>query len=331
MQTLNLGWNRFEGLFPAHGFEKLSVLRKLETLNLEHNEFNNNLLPSLSALTSLKTLNIAWNKLEGLLPAHELAYLGNVETLDLSSNQLSGIQGCETLSRLKKLETLSLSDNHFNKSIILCLSSLISLKNLFLQFTNLGDSFPARELTVLENLEMLDLFGCGFSSLTLQDSKLLSKWSKMRHLDLSRNSFDKDILRILGALPSLKFLSLDYNAMEGPLSNQGLASFNHLEILDLQQNGFHGSVPPFIGASSLKALYLSSNKFNGSLPIQGLCELKKLEELDLSDNHIEGILPPCLSNLTSLRLFDLYGNQFTGNHLSSLLGSLNSLEYIDLS
>ncbi|KAL7179982.1 hypothetical protein ACSBR1_043233 [Camellia fascicularis] len=203
--------------------------------------------------------------------------------------------GCETLSRLKKLETLG--------------------------------SF---ELTVLENLEMLELAGCGLGSLTMQDSKLLSEWSKVRHLDLSRNSFDKDILRILGALPSLKFLSLHNNAMEGPLSNQGLASFDHLEILDLQQNGFYGSVPPFIGASSLKALYLNSNKFNGSLPIQGLCELKKLEELDLSYNHIEGILPPCLSNLTSLRLFDVSENQFTGNHLSSLLGSLNSLEYIDL-
>ncbi|CAL5444139.1 unnamed protein product [Camellia sinensis] len=114
------------------------------------------------------------------------------------------------------------------------------------------------------------------------------------------------------------------------IANRSLASFYHLRILDLQQNGFYGSVPPFIGASSLKALYLNSNKFNGSLPIQGLCELKKLEELDLSYNHIEGILPPCLSNLTSLRLFDVSGNQFTGNHLSSLLGSLNSLEYIDL-
>ncbi|CAL5440156.1 unnamed protein product [Camellia sinensis] len=332
------------------GFEKLSVLRKLETLNLEHNKFNNSLLPSLSALTSLKTLNLGGNKFEGLFPAYELAYLGNVETLDLSSNLISGIQGCETLSRLKKLKTLSLSDNYFNKSIILCLSRLISLKNLFLGYANLGDSFPARELTALENLEMLELVGCGLSSLTMQDSELLSKWSKMRHLDLSRNSFGKDILRILGALPLLKFLSLHYNAMEGPLSNQvnlevlilswnqlngtlpieGLASFYHLKILDLQQNGFYGSVPPFIGASSLKALYLNSNKFNGSLPIQGLCELKKLEELDLSYNHIEGILPPCLSNLTSLRLFDVSGNQFIGNHLSSLLGSLNSLEYIDL-
>ncbi|XP_028054571.1 receptor-like protein 14, partial [Camellia sinensis] len=398
------------------GFEKLSVLRKLETLNLEHNKFNNSLLPSLSALTFLKTLNLGGNKFEGLFPAHELAYLGNVETLDLSSNLISGIQGCETLSRLKKLETLSLSDNYFNKSVILCLSPLISLKNLFLGYANLGDSFPARGMSIFNITPKNNICypSLSYYSLTMQDSELLSKWSKMRHLDLSRNSFGKDILRILGALPLLKFLSLHDNAMEGPLSNKeltynvsnlevlilswnqlngtlpiegkkffilsyivnlfsngsqfivfiiiflilrsflssvifvssfgiiylllyvlaGLASFYHLKILDLQQNGFYGSVPPFIGASSLKALYLNSNKFNGSLPIQGknlpFCELKKLEELDLSYNHIEGILPPCLSNLTSLRLFDVSGNQFIGNHLSSLLGSLNSLEYIDL-
>ncbi|KAI7990854.1 hypothetical protein LOK49_LG12G00410 [Camellia lanceoleosa] len=189
----------------------------------------------------------------------ELADLGNVETLGLSSNLISGIQGCETLSRLKKLGTLSLSDNYFNKSIILCLSSLISLKNLFL------------ELTVLENLEMPELARCGLSSLTMQ----------------------------------------------------GLASFYHLEILDLQQNGFYGSVPPFIGASSLKALYLNSNKFNVSLPIQGLCELKKLVELDLSYNHIEGILPPCLSNLTSLGLFDVSGTNSQKPFIISL-GNLNS-------
>ncbi|GMP79675.1 hypothetical protein CsSME_00035125 [Camellia sinensis var. sinensis] len=42
----------------------------------------------------------------------------------------------------------------------------------------------------------------------------------MRHLDLSYNNFDEDAFRILGALPSLKFLSSVSNSMEGPLSNQ---------------------------------------------------------------------------------------------------------------
>ncbi|CAL5382582.1 unnamed protein product [Camellia sinensis] len=53
------------------------------------------------------------------------------------------------------------------------------------------------------------------------NSNLLSNLSKLRHLDLSYNNFDEDAFRILGALPSLKFLSLVSNSMEGPLSNQG--------------------------------------------------------------------------------------------------------------
>ncbi|GMP85030.1 hypothetical protein CsSME_00038342 [Camellia sinensis var. sinensis] len=46
----------------------------------------------------------------------------------------------------------------------------------------------------------------------------------MRHLDLSYNNFDEDAFRILGALPSLKFLSSVSNSMEGPLSNQEIMS-----------------------------------------------------------------------------------------------------------
>ncbi|KAF5931568.1 hypothetical protein HYC85_027739 [Camellia sinensis] len=164
------------------------------------------------------------------------------------------------------------------------------------------------------------------------DSKLLSNLSKMRHLDLSGNHFDKDAFRILGALPSLKFLSLESNRIKGPLSNQGLTSFCRLEILDLSENNFFASIPPYVGAlSSLKALSLAQNYLNGSLPIQGLCKLKKLEELDLSHNLFEGILPPCLSNLRSLKFFDISLNQFTGNLSPSLFGNLNSLEYIGLS
>ncbi|XP_028068520.1 receptor-like protein 1 [Camellia sinensis] len=84
---------------------------------------------------------------------------------------------------------------------------------------------------------------------------------------------------------------------------------------------------PSIGAlSSLKALFVAQNNLNGSLPIQGLCKLKKLEELDLNHNLFEGILPPCLSNLRSLKFFDISLNKFTGNISPSLFGSLNSLD-----
>ncbi|CAL5440150.1 unnamed protein product [Camellia sinensis] len=256
LQRLTLSSNSFSGWTDNEGFEKLLTLRKLETLNLEWNEFDDSILLSLSALRSLKMLNL------------QLAYFGNLERLDLSYNQFNDIQDCESLSRLEKLETLYLTqyesnrENKFNKSIILCLSSLISLKNLSLQGNNLGDPFPTRELTVLINLETLDLSFNELSSLTIEG---------MRHLDLSGNHFNKDAFRILGALPSLKFLSLESNRSEGQLSNQGLTSFSYLEILDLSRSGFFASIPRSIGALfSLKALSLAQNNLDGSLPIQGL-------------------------------------------------------------
>ncbi|CAL5361536.1 unnamed protein product [Camellia sinensis] len=189
-------------------------------------------------------LNLRANNIGGLFPPQELAYLGNLERLDLSFIQFNDIQGCENLSRLENLETLYLRGNRSNKSVILCLSSLISLKNLSLQGNNLGDPFPARELMVLKNLETLDLSSNELSSLTMQDSKLLSNLSKMRHLDLSGNHFDKDAFRILGALPSLKFLSLVFNQMEGSLSNQELTyNLSNLEVLLLRGNLLIGTLP----------------------------------------------------------------------------------------
>ncbi|GMQ09911.1 hypothetical protein CsSME_00053122 [Camellia sinensis var. sinensis] len=55
----------------------------------------------------------------------------------------------------------------------------------------------------------------------------------MRHLDLSYNNFDEDAFRILGALPSLKFLSSVSNSMEGPLSNQVSQLYGEI----LEENG----------------------------------------------------------------------------------------------
>ncbi|XP_065624357.1 receptor-like protein 56 [Quercus suber] len=190
-----------------------------------------------------------------------------------------------------------------------------------------------------------------------EESNCLSKMSKLAHLNLRSNYFDKEILRFLGALPVLKSLDLSNNYMKGPLSSHELVNLNNLEvlillgnglngslpfkdmakfsnlkILDLSGNSFTGSIPPYIGAlSSLKALSLYSNRLNGTLPIQEMCALKKLEELDLGDNNFEGILPPCITNLTSLRLLDISNNRFSGNMSLSLVANWTSLEYIDLS
>uniref|UniRef100_A0A7N2LKL7 Uncharacterized protein n=1 Tax=Quercus lobata TaxID=97700 RepID=A0A7N2LKL7_QUELO len=151
-------------------------------------------------------------------------------------------------------------------------------------------------------------------------------------------------------LNNLEVLILHGNGLNGSLPVKGkhsiiyfnsknnflmvyMANFSSLKILDLSENFFTGSIPPYIGAlSSLKALSLYyNNPLNGTLPIREMCALKKLEKLDLGHNNFEGILPPCLTNLTSLRLLDISYNRFSGNLSLSPAASWTSLEYIDLS
>ena len=115
-----------------------------------------------------------------------------------------------------------------------------------------------------------------------------TKLNKLTDLILRDNSFDKEVLKFLDALPVLKYLDLYGNKMEGSLLSEGTCKTE-------------------------------------------LCSLKKLEELDLSSNHFEGIFPPCLNNLTSLTLFAISYNRFSGIISSTSIANLTTLMFIDLS
>ncbi|KAI7980465.1 Receptor-like protein 15 [Camellia lanceoleosa] len=124
----------------------------------------------------------------------------------------------------------------------------------------------------------------------LDYSKLLSNLSKMRHLNLSKNNFDKNAFRILGALPSLKFLSLESNRIEGPLSNQGLCKLKKLEELDLSYDLFEGILPPCLSnMRSLKFFDISLNQFTGNVSPSLFGSLNSLEYIGLGHNRFEGL------------------------------------------
>ncbi|GMP73975.1 hypothetical protein CsSME_00031529 [Camellia sinensis var. sinensis] len=65
LEQLDISHNQFDGFITHSGFERLFVLGKLELLRLDWNSFNNSILPSLGVLSSLKTLSIFGNRLNG--------------------------------------------------------------------------------------------------------------------------------------------------------------------------------------------------------------------------------------------------------------------------
>ncbi|KAG6619830.1 hypothetical protein I3842_Q078000 [Carya illinoinensis] len=268
-----------------------------------------------SHVVGLSLCNIT-NRNNWLLNVSLFRPFKELTSLDLSSNRIGGCianEGFERLAVLRRLEVLNLTSNRFGDSILPSLTQLSSLTTLALAYNHLsGNWTTAAELLALENLERLDLTWNRLSTdgSTPKEFHGLTKPSKLKHLDLSSNSFGKQIFRVLGAqLPALKSLNLSYNymTMEGPLSIKEMANLSNLEVLILRRNRLTG--------------------------IQDLCRLKKLEEFDISDNDFEGILPRCINNMSSLRLFDISGNRFIGNLSSSLVASLNptAIEYIDLS
>ncbi|XP_021609557.2 receptor-like protein 13 isoform X1 [Manihot esculenta] len=311
-----------------------------------------------------------------------------LRSLNLSYSGMGGLINEKGSDGLKKLEILDLSHNYLNNSILLSMTTLPSLTTLILNGNNMRGSFPSKGF---ERLEVLDLGYSSFSSSNLstlgttlsslkqlilsgnymEGSFPIQEFSKLKNLevlDVSWNSFNNTIpiqgklhitfllqcwngiiayiymyihsAKIQSSTDSIKFFKfskLKYLDMSQNNFNADILSFSSkfssVEILDLSSNNLEGPLPDqdLFQLKNLTVLSFNGNRLNGSLPIRGLCSLTKLQELDLSHNDFGGSLLPCLQNFTSLRFLDLSGNQFTGHIPSSWLASLHSLKFIDLS
>ncbi|XP_022883526.1 leucine-rich repeat receptor-like serine/threonine-protein kinase BAM3 [Olea europaea var. sylvestris] len=220
-----------------------------------------------------------------------------IRILDLSGNywwSSANTTGFIKLVHLKRLEKLNLAVNAFNNSIFKSLSTLKPLKFLNLSLNNFEGLLPVQDLSALWNLEILDISNNEFEgNLSLQDTTSLSKLRKLEHLDLGCNHFNKPILKSVSNLKAFKFLSLQQNEMEGPISNNELDSLNkELEVLILIGNQLAGHLPiqDLISFKNLKVLNMSKNNFMGSVPqIIGLMSL--LTALSLAKNKSNGFLP----------------------------------------
>ncbi|XP_058071085.1 receptor-like protein 13 [Magnolia sinica] len=305
-------------------FEMLSRLCNLEQLDLSWNQLNRSILPYLGALSSLKSLHLRGNKLEGCFPSKELANLSKLEVSDLGDNQLNGSLWLQELANLSKLEVLDLGGNRLNGS-------------LFLQ-----------ALCNLENLQELDLQG---NELEGSLPPCLSNLSSLQLLDLSRNKLSGKIsLSLISSLTMLRFLSLSNNRFVGSLSFSSFANLSKLEVVELSVlkgrylDGYvityHNQLEvetestPWVPKFQLKVLQLSNcniNKLTGTIP-SFLSTQYNLIELDLSHNNMKGNFPSwLLENNKRLGMLDLGSNSLAGPfHLPPHSNNLNAY-FLDVS
>ncbi|XP_052298228.1 receptor-like protein 9a isoform X3 [Citrus sinensis] len=186
-------------------------------LNLSGNSFNNSILSSLTHLSSLRSLNVFWNRLEGSIDVKELDSLRDLEELDIGGNKIDKFVVSKGLSKLK---SLSLSGTRFK------------------------GTFNVREFNSFNNLELLDMSFNEINNLVVPQG--YSGLRKLKSLDLSRVGVrdGSKLLQSMGSFPSLNSLYLSSNNFTETvtITTQELHNFTNLEYLKLNDSPLHISL-----------------------------------------------------------------------------------------
>ncbi|XP_013635871.1 PREDICTED: LRR receptor-like serine/threonine-protein kinase GSO1 isoform X2 [Brassica oleracea var. oleracea] len=302
--SLSVEQNGFDGFFDdVEGYKSLRRLRNLEILDLSSNRFNDSIFPFLNGASSLKTIFLHNNLIEGPFPAEEQKDLTNLELLDLSLNMLKG--SLSDFTHLKKLKTLNLSSNYLSSSMEL---------QVFCEMKNL------RELDLSENHFVGQLPLC------------LGSLKKLRVLDLSSNQFSGNLPSSFSSLESLEYLSLLNNNFKGILSLNPLANLTKLKVLKLSTTS---------DMLQVESESTWQSKFQLSVAVLRSCSLKKIPSfflyqknlrlVDLSSNKLSGNVPTwLLENNTQLEVLLLQNNSFTTFQMPTTIVH-NNLQLLDFS
>ncbi|KAF8083882.1 hypothetical protein N665_0748s0026 [Sinapis alba] len=328
LQSLNLSFNRFGGLLDNHqGYKSLRKLPKLKILDLSDNGLNNSILPFLRFATSLKTLILGNNMMEGDFPMKGICKWKTLQELDVSGNEFEG-QPPQCFASLTKLRVLDLSSNLFDRDLPTFINSLKSLEYLSLLDNNFKGLFSFNSLKFLSKLKVLKL-----SSISIKQQKeMRGSWLpdfKLRVLELRDCTIEKipDFLRYQ---KNMRLIDLSNNNLSGPFPTWILENNPLLEVLYLQYNEFHTlRLPSFV--HNLRLLDLSANNFQDTLSDDFGKILSSLRQVDLSDNSFKGSLPTSMGEMKDIHAINFAHNNFSGNLPRSLFMGCHFLKLLQLS
>nr|POE85713.1 putative inactive leucine-rich repeat receptor kinase xiao [Quercus suber] len=298
LKELYLGYNNLNGSIPIQGFERFSLLSKLEVLHLDDNNFNHSILQSVSGIASLKELDLSNNNLNGSIHIKEFKAFSNLEELYLSQNNI------HDFVTTKDSNILNLSNNNLEGSFTTKVSSC-----------GLNDTLPDQGWCELKKLQEIDL---SYNHFEGRLPSCMANLTSLRVLDLSNNRFNGNIVQSpLSSLTSLEYLSFSDNNFLIPSTLSFLSNLSNLKIL-LSDNNILTLKPDsltWIPTYQLKVFSLSncsSNIHNGTLP-RLLHYQYDLRVIVLSHNKLVGQFPNyLLENKTRLEIFIVNNNSFTG-------------------
>ncbi|KAG2289280.1 hypothetical protein Bca52824_048884 [Brassica carinata] len=308
LSVLGLVDNNFTGPLPSY----ILTMPFMSYLDLRGNHFTGPIEVSNSSLSSsrLEHLLLGYNQFEGQI-LDTVSKLTTLIDINLSFLNISYPIDFRIFSSLKSLLKLDLSGNSISPASLSSDSNIpLPLRYLVLRDCNIG-RFP-KLLNSLQDLEVLDI-----SKNRIKGKVPEWLWKNLPRLSfvkLAKNLFDgfEGSAEVL-VNSSVNILDLSLNRFEGAMPILPLS----IKILGARYNHFTGNIPLSIcsRSSSLEVLDLAYNNVTGAIP---QC-LSNLRVVKLRKNNLEGSLPDMFSVGATLRTLDVGYNQLTGKLPRSLL------------
>ncbi|KAL8482937.1 hypothetical protein ACS0TY_025836 [Phlomoides rotata] len=325
LEDLYMRVNRLTGPLPL----TLLNISTLKSLIFSNNMLTGNLPREVGNMKALQTLHLTNNMLSGNIPAE--LFMSNIVTIQILFNFLNGSIPLD-IERAQNLTYPNLAGNH-----------LSGLQVLHLKENRLHGLIPS---TIME--------GCALDSLNLNSNQFegtlprsLENCRQLQVIDVGNNKI-KDVFPFwMETLLELRVLVLRSNRFNGIilLPSKSNSSFPKLQVFDIAQNSFTGSLPVRYLNNFRAMINATENmtdngwfqKYDESmtfifkgLELQVDRILTTLTTIDMSENNFSGSIPEILGKLDSLRYLNLSYNELTG-HIPSSLGNMTLLESLDLS
>jgi Leucine-rich repeat (LRR) protein len=276
ISVLDLSWNELR-VIPENW--AVSRLRRLQHLNLQHNNISELSRETLTGLNALRTLNLSYNHIDQM-PSDFFTSSKELREILLQNNELYELPK-GVFHQLAQLLVLDLSKNlltshHINNETFAGLIRLVVLNLSHNSLTRL-DSKTFKELYFLQVLNLRN------NSIGYIDDNTFAPLYNLHELNLAENRLHTLNDKLFNGLQVLSKLTL----------NNNLISSVELNV--------------FKNCSDLKELDLSSNQLQ-DVP-EALRDLSVLRTLDLGENQIVKFRIGAFKNLIQLNGLRLIDNQ----------------------
>ena len=316
------GQNLGGSLPPPNLIGNLTFLRELV---LSNNNLQGSIPSDIGLLQRIQYLNLSTNYLQGEIP-FELINCSNLKTVDLTGNNLTG-QIPFHFGHMQRLLLLRLGANSLTGVIPFTLGNLSSLQHLSVAYNHLEGVIP-HDLGRLKSLTVLNL---GANNLSGMVPPSLYNLSSLTEFAAAENHLSGSFLaNIRTSFPKLRKLGISWNQFTGIIP-ETISNISGLEILDLGLNYLTGQVPNSLGVlKDFQWLNLQYNNLGRGMSgdlnfLNSLTNISSLRLLSLYGNNFGGVLPNSIVNLsTQLQELSLGDNKIFGN-VPEEIGNLISL------